>query len=355
MSPLKSLDYSNRAELAHIFGRAMGGHQDVLLRPAKESDPIAEFARSVVAGLSRQPRELECRYLYDQRGSELYEQITAQPEYYPARTEAKILGDNADKIARLTGPATLVELGSGYSTKTRHLLSAYTSANAAPTYIPIDVSSSALLEAAESVDNEFEHLQYIGVNGLYEDAFPLLQQIGPKVVVFLGGTIGNFYSREEDLFWSNISRSLSPGDHFLLGVDLHKESSILEPAYNDAAGVTRQFTRNLFARMNRELRSGIRLAALEHVAFYNRSRRRMEIYARFTADQEIMVAPLNRSFNVNAGEEVRIEISRKFSLESLVPKLRSFGLQKRETFMDEKGWFALILLRRGELDGTATA
>jgi L-histidine N-alpha-methyltransferase len=192
-----------------------------------------------------------------------------------------------------------------------------------------------------------------GLNGEYQDAFPVIRELSPVMVVFLGSTIGNFEPEEESSFLSALASSLSPGDFFLLGVDLVKDSAIVESAYNDAAGVTADFTRNLFARMNRELGSGIDLLTVEHVARYDPSAEQVDIHARFTAKQAVDIGPLGKSFAIADGEMVQTEISRKYRLEEHIPYLEAFGFEAEEVFTDEQGWFALILLRRTDsLAGT---
>ena len=189
-------------------------------------------------------------------------------------------------------------------------------------------------------------MQVVGVNGTYQDAFPLFKSASPAMVIFLGSTIGNLCPEESSKFLGDLSAHLSPGDYFLLGADLVKETALLEAAYNDAAGVTEAFTRNLFVRMNRELGSGIDVTAVDHVAHYNPEADQIEISARFNTAQQVRVAPLERSFALEAGEEIRTEISRKFKLPKLLNHLESFGFQPVEVFTDPRQWFGLILLRR---------
>jgi len=308
-----------------------------------------DFARSVAAGLDRRPRILESRFLYDARGSELYEEITRQPEYYPTRTEASILALRAATIARTTGPAILVEFGSGSSAKTGFLLSAYQDLTSRVTYLPVDISRSALQSAATDIGSGYPEVQTIGIHGTYEAVLPLLEDLSPVMVVFLGSTVGNFDDAGADLFFRTLSGSLRSGDFFLLGVDLVKEPEILEAAYDDAAGITAAFTRNLFERMNRELESTIEPDAVDHVAQWNPQAERIEIYARFSRAQTIRIAPLELSFEIPAGESIRTEISRKFRVSPLLSQLRSAGFETRQIFSDPQQWFALLLLEKTTL------
>ncbi len=317
---------------------------DGLVQAARAEDADA-FARSVARGLSDDPRWLDCRYLYDDEGSRLFVEITKQPEYYPTRTEASILARHARRMRELTGPVTLVELGSGYSAKTQHLLEAYATGGAPQRYVAVDVSDGALAEARASIAERFEHVEFGGVHGTYADALLLFPQLSPQMVVFLGSSVGNLNSTEAAAFWSDVTRSLPVGDFFLLGVDLVKQRAVLEAAYADAAGVTARFTRNYFVRMNRELGTEIDLDAVQHVATWNPTLERIEIRARFTRDQDIRLPSLGRSFHLRAGETVLTEISRKYRIPKITADLAWHGLRTVRVFTDPNEWFALLLLQ----------
>jgi L-histidine N-alpha-methyltransferase len=321
-----------------------------MVRPASRS-AVRDFAEAVALGLSDTPRWLPSRFLYDARGSELFERITELPEYYLTRAEAAILRDVAPRLRELTGPVTLVELGSGSSVKTDHLLAAYARNGDRVRYVPVDVSASILRVAAERIEETFPSVNVAGVHGEYEHVFPLLTAYAPTMLLFLGSTVGNLNHAESVPFWRRVSAALPVGSWMLLGVDLVKDPAILEAAYNDAQGVTPQFTRNLFARMNRDLGSRIALDAVEHVARWNAEWRRIEIGARFRTRQEIDVLPLGRRFIIEAGEQIMTEISRKFDLPSLRSYLECFGLETVHVATDDRGWFAVLLLRKGETDG----
>jgi L-histidine N-alpha-methyltransferase len=327
------------------FRKAVASSQE-LVRAREAGDTLATFARSVAAGLSDEPKWLHCRFLYDAEGSRLFELITQQPEYYPTQIEASILAASSREIREITGPRTLVELGSGYSVKTEHLLATYSRGGSKLRYIPVDVSESALREAHRSVSANFPLVDFTGINGSYASAFRVLRQLSPQMVVFLGSTIGNFNEAETTAFWQDVAGHLPARDYFLLGVDLVKDVDVLEAAYNDAAGITAQFTKNYAARMNRELGSQIDISKVDHVATWNPDLERMEISLRFTTAQDIYVEPLNQSFQVEAGERVLIEISRKFRLAKLEEDLQLFGFEVMQSFADEKQWFALLLLER---------
>ncbi len=307
---------------------------------------MLEFARAAAVGLTDTPRWLPCQYLYDARGSELFDRISEQPEYYPTNAEAEILERHADDICGRTGPATLIELGSGSSTKTSLLLSSYARASRSVRYVPVDVSASALEGARERIQREHPTVEVDPIVGRYEEAFPLFRRHSPAMVMFLGSTIGNLNNGESVAFWRRVARDLSAGDHFLLGVDLVKDPAVLNAAYNDAAGVTAQFTLNLFERMNRELNAGVEVRRLEHVARYSADWQRVEIFVRFESDQTVRIEPLGQKVPIAAGEQVMIEISRKFVLDDLAAYLHSFGLETRDVYTDERNWFGVLLLRK---------
>lgn len=315
----------------------------------QEEDVNLGFAESVARGLSAQPRRLESRFLYDARGSRLYEAITRLPEYYPTRTEAAILARSAARIRARTGSVTLLELGSGSAEKTDHLFQAYGQVDGAVRYVPVDVSVSALRQAVGRIAATRPTVEVVAVHGTYADALSLMQAASPVMVLFLGSSIGNMNETETQTFLAGASTHLQPGDFFLLGVDLVKEAAVLEAAYDDAAGVTAAFTRNLFVRMNRELDSGVDVTAVEHLARWSRPRERIEIDARFTRPQTIQVGPLGRTFEICEGESIRTEISQKYRIDRLLPLLRSFGFAMEEVFTDERNWYGVLLMRR--LDG----
>jgi L-histidine Nalpha-methyltransferase len=310
------------------------------------ADPALDFAKAVVIGLSDRPRWLPCRFLYDERGSRLFDQITETPEYYLTRTETAILADAASEVRLLTGPRTLVELGSGDSVKTRHLLSAYTDGGRATEYVSVDVSDAALSAAKRMIARTHPAVRVRSVHGTYDEGLALLPRLSPLLLLFLGSTIGNFNRTEALLFWTDVRRRLRGGDFVLLGVDLVKDAGVLNAAYNDADGHSAAFTMNLFARMNRELGAGIDLSGVRHRADYNAAWQRIEIAAEFTTDQTIAVRPLDRALPIEAGERIMTEISRKFVLGDLQEYLETFGLEVRRTFTDERGWYAVLLLER---------
>lgn len=337
---------SPEAQICRQLSEASRGSGPRIVRPPAAADPVQEFARSSAAGLASPPRRLESRFLYDAQGSILFDQITTQPEYYLTRTEASILAANAARIRTLTGPVNIVELGAGSAAKTDHLLRAWLERSKTACYFPVDVSLTALLGASKNISARFRAARVIAVNCEYGEAFPLLLQLSPVLVTFLGSSIGNFSRSEMTSFCLALAASMRPGDFFLLGLDLVKRSSVLEAAYNDRAGVTGRFTRNIFARMNRELGCAIDLESIEHSARYRAELEQIEIDACFTKQQTFLLHPPGRAITIAEGESVRTEISRKFRLEQVIPELNRCGFGTEQVFSDERRWFALLLLRR---------
>jgi L-histidine N-alpha-methyltransferase len=308
---------------------------------------VHDFAQAVALGLTDTPMWMPARFLYDAAGSQLFEQICELPEYYLTRTETAILARSAPEISRLTGPVTLIELGSGSAVKTDHLLRAYAGGNGSLRYVPVDVSASVLRLAAERIGDRFPSVNVAGVNGEYESAFALLEHYAPSLLLFLGSTLGNLNQGEALVFWRRVAAAMPQGNHLLLGVDLVKDPALLHAAYNDAAGVTARFTRNLFARMNRELDAGLDLDAIEHVARWNDEWQRIEIFGRFQSTQRLRVRPLGIELTIHEGEQVMTEVSRKFVVSRLTAYLACFGFRLVRAFTDERQWFAVLLLQKG--------
>ncbi len=201
------------SDLSARFSAAIDSGETLVAAPVAD-DPLLEFARSVAAGLSDEPKWLHCRFLYNAEGSRLFEKITEQPEYYLTRTEEGILAERSAEIREITGPVSLVELGSGYSVKTEHLLSAYLENGDPVRYVPVDVSDTALREANRSISENFSDVQFTGINGTYRSAFPILKQLSPQMVIFLGSSIGNFNPAETTAFWRRIASAIFPLETF---------------------------------------------------------------------------------------------------------------------------------------------
>jgi L-histidine N-alpha-methyltransferase len=311
------------------------------------ADAAATMARDVRAGLCAYPKELAPKYFYDERGSRLFEQITELEEYYPTRAEREILRERSTEILTTAGrPGTLVELGSGSAAKTRHLLDAMRDAGSLDTYVPVDISEEITHQTASCLVDEYPGL---AVRGLVCDFEEDLERIpaaeGSQLIAFLGGTIGNLYPRPRQAFLERIAALLGPGDQLLLGTDLVKGADRLEAAYDDAAGVTAEFNKNVLAVLNRELGADFDLDAFEHVARYDAEAERMDIRLRSLADQEVAITGLDLEIAFTAGEEMRTEISTKFTRERLESVYAGAGLEMSGWFTDAAGDYALSLAR----------
>ncbi len=313
-----------------------------------DEDSAAAMARDVRRGLSGPRKELAPKYFYDERGSQLFEQITELPEYYPTRVEREILVERSGEIVAAAGtPATLVELGSGSAAKTRHLLSAMREAACLRTYVPVDISEEITHETAECLVEEYPGLE---IHGLVCDFEHHLERIpdrdGGRIIAFLGGTIGNLYPEPRREFLARLAAMLGPDDRLLLGTDLVKDRARLEAAYDDSAGVTAEFNKNVLSVLNRELDADFDLDAFEHVAAYDAERGRMDIRLRSLADQAVRVAELDLDVEFTAGEEMRTEISTKFTHEGLERIYADAGLALAGWFTDAGADYALSLARR---------
>lgn len=300
----------------------------------------------VVQGLTRSQKSLPPRYLYDDRGSQIFEQICTLPEYYPTRTETAILQQYAEEIARMTGSCELIELGSGSSTKTRILLDAYTGLGYSLRYIPIDVSAGILIDSARALVADYPTLEVLGMAGTYEQGLRQLPKGSrpARTIAFLGSTLGNFSPEKSNAFFAEIVSTLSAGDYFLLGIDsMHKPREILEAAYADAAGVTAEFNFNLLDHLNRRFAGNIERSRFEHWSFYNPEQGQIETYMRSKQGQTIRFEALDLTVDLEAGEAILTEVSRKFDFEQMQTYLAGLGLKPLQLWTDEKQWYGLIL------------
>jgi L-histidine Nalpha-methyltransferase len=313
-----------------------------------DAEASATMARDVRRGLMTIPKELSPKYFYDERGSQLFERITELDEYYPTRAEREILaGRSAEIVAAAGSPSELVELGSGSAAKTRHLLSAMRDAGCLETYVPIDISEEITQQTAELLVEEYPGLEVRGLVCDFEHHLERIPDAGERrLIAFLGGTIGNLYPYQRRSFMCRIAALMFPGDHFLLGTDLVKDAARLEAAYDDAEGVTAEFNKNVLEVLNRELDADFDLDAFEHVARYDVGEERMDIRLRSLADQRVRVEGIDLDVEFAAGEELRTEISTKFSRERLEEVYAHAGLELCGWFTDEAGDYALSLARR---------
>lgn len=309
------------------------------------ADLVAAMRADVLRGLSATPKQLLPKYFYDARGSELFEEITRLAEYYPTRTERAILVANAGEIAALSGADTLVELGSGSSEKTRLLLDALAAAGHLRRYVPVDVSVAALEGALTELALDYPGLTLHGVVADFERHLEDLPSAGVRLVAFLGSTIGNLEPATRRDFLSSVRNRLGPDDTLLLGTDLVKDTGRLVAAYDDAAGVTAEFNRNVLHVLNRELGADFDPTAFEHVARWNAAEERMEMWLRSRTAQQVSLAGLDLVVSFAAGEEMRTETSAKFRLDGIRAELARAGLTAVGAWTDPDGDFALTLAR----------
>jgi L-histidine N-alpha-methyltransferase len=305
------------------------------------------LADDVLDGLTRPFKELPPKHFYDARGAALFERICELPEYYPTRAERAILDRSADDLARLTGAAELVELGSGTATKTRVLLDALHEAGTLVRYVPVDVTERVVRECAEELTEEYPGLQVHGVIGDFErhlDRVPAA--LGTRVVAFLGGTIGNFPPGSRRRVLREIAALLGPRDHLLMGTDLVKDPDVLEAAYDDSQGLTAEFNRNVLRVLNRELDAEFEPADFEHVALFDSEHEWIEMRLRARKEHTTLVRALDLPVHFEAGEEMRTEISAKFTRQRLEGDLAAAGLELVRWLTDPDELFALTLSRR---------
>jgi L-histidine Nalpha-methyltransferase len=308
--------------------------------------PLSGMAADVRAGLTSPFKELSPRYFYDERGSELFEDITELEEYYPTRCERQILQERSGEICEAANrPASLIELGSGSARKTRVLLDAMQCAGCLETYCPVDISEEITRETAEAIASEYEGIDVHGLVCDFEFDLERVPVEGPRVIALLGGTIGNFSPHQRAGFLRRISNLLGQEDRFLLGTDLVKEPALLEAAYDDPRGVTADFNKNVLAVLNRELGADFELDAFEHVARWDAENLWVDIRLRSLANQVVNFSALDLLVPFGAGEEMRTEISTKFMRPGLEGIYAEAGLELTDWWTDRDGLYALSLAR----------
>ncbi|HKE78709.1 MAG TPA: L-histidine N(alpha)-methyltransferase [Solirubrobacteraceae bacterium] len=307
------------------------------------------LADDVLDGLTRPFKEIPPKHFYDEVGAELFDRICDLPEYYPTRCERLILAERSADIVAATGAAELVELGSGTAAKTRLLLRAMAEAGTLRRYVPVDVTEAMVLECADTLVDEFPGLQVHGIVGDFERHLNHIPppEDGPRIVAFLGGTIGNFTPGSRRRFLRTVAKLLRPGiDRLLLGTDLVKDPRILEAAYDDRAGVTADFNRNVLRVINRELDADFDVEAFDHVAFFDREREWVEMRLRAQRHMHVSIAKIGLDVVFAPREELRTEISAKFTPERLRGDLAAGGLDLRGLMTDPDDLFALSLSAR---------
>lgn len=306
------------------------------------------LANDVLDGLTRPFKEIPPKHFYDARGSELFERICELPEYYPTRAEQQILTDRADEIVGGTGAGELVELGSGSADKARILLAAMARAGSLRRYIPLDVSEQVVRDAAELLVDEYDGLQVHGVIGDFERHLERVPDADgvPRLVALLGGTIGNFPPGTRRSLLRDIAALLGPEDRLLLGTDLVKDPAAIEAAYDDSEGITAEFNRNVLRVINRELDADFIPDAFDHVAFFDRRHEWVEMRLRARRPCSVLIAALGLRVEFAAGEELRTEISAKFTRTRLKDDYQAAGLALEHWYTDPEERFALSVARR---------
>ena len=310
--------------------------------------PLDRMAAEVRAGLSARPLPwLPCKYFYDDRGSALFEEITRLPEYYQTRTEEGILEAIATDVVAATRPVELCELGSGVGRKVRLLLDAGRALGTLERCVLLDISGGVLADSVRSLETDYPGLQVRGVLGDFQDDLAGLGPGGGRLALFLAGTIGNLHPDDEvPGFLRAVARQLEPGDAFLVGLDLVKDERRLHAAYNDSAGVTAEFNRNILRVVNAALDADFDPEAYDHVAFYDRERAWIEMRLRARDDQQVRVPGAGIELTLRRGDEIRTELSCKYTRGSFEARLEGTGLRLESWHTDAEGLFALALLRR---------
>lgn len=314
---------------------------EVYLTP---EDLVDALRADVRAGLTSTPKWLSPTWFYDARGSELFEQITELPEYYPTRTERALLRECAVEIADVTAPEILIELGSGSSEKTRLLLRAME--DSLHTYVPQDVSVTALEGAARAIGTEFPGLEVVGVVSDFTGSLHHLPGGGSRAIAFLGGTLGNLIASARAEFLAGIAAVLDPGESLILGVGLVTDPAVLVPAYDDAAGVTAQFNLNVLRVLNNQLGADFPLDAFRHVALWDEANQWIEMRLEATRALDVRIEDLDLTVSFAEGEQLRTEISAKFTVDGISRELESAGFAVQKVWTDADQRFALVCANR---------
>jgi dimethylhistidine N-methyltransferase len=309
--------------------------------------PQETLCSVVERGLAQSPKQLPCRFFYDTVGSQIFEQICALPEYYLTRTEQSILSRHVhDMIDAVGSDILLAELGSGSSTKTRLLIRALLDHQGGLHYVPIDISAGFLRDSCRTLLHDYEGLAITGIAAEYNEGITALPaHEGPRLILFLGSNIGNFERHEATGFLNRIRALMTPCDRILIGVDLVKDRKILHAAYNDAAGVTARFNKNLIARINHELGGRFDLDRFHHDAPFNEQHSRIEMHLRSDRRQTVPIHSLERDFTFEQEETIHTENSHKYTLHDFAALCADAGLAIQERWTDEREWFAVLLLR----------
>jgi dimethylhistidine N-methyltransferase len=314
---------------------------------AREVVPVPAYADEVVRGLSARQKTLPCKLLYDERGSELFEEITRLPEYYLTRTELEILRERSKELALSVGaPISIVELGAGTATKTGTLLNAFAARQMRVKYFPVDISSTALTDAKNRIREQCPAAVIRPVVADFGDGFHFLRGVpGRKLVLYLGSSIGNFDWNDAIAMLRQVREQLLSGDALLLGTDMAKDSDLLLPAYDDAQGVTAEFSKNILVRLNRELDANFDLDSFRHISEWNPAQSRIEIFLESERVQTVSLGLMRRTIYFRQGERIHTENSYKYTDEMIARLLCVSGFKLEKSWFDERRWFGLHLAR----------
>ena len=322
-----------------IHSDVVGGTPPYTVRRSRQ-----QMVRDVRHGLTQKQKQLSPKYFYDERGSELFEEITQLPEYYLTRSERLLLENRIEEIVASVRPCSLVELGAGSATKTRIILDQMRVSGCAECYVPVDVSKDFLEAAAIQLRADYADIQIMPVVSDITEPFLLPPLASPTLVAFLGSTIGNFPREQAVNLLSHIARAMGPTDRFLLGADLIKDSDIINRAYNDSKGVTAAFNLNILERLNRELGADFPIAEFEHRAFYNSAQHRVEMHLIARTPQKVTIPEIGE-ISFEAGESIRTELSYKYDRAILEDILCASGLSMEQWVPADDDSFALALAR----------
>lgn len=321
-----------------------GRDERLTLQSLNAARPPRGVTAEVYAGLTAQLKTLPPKFFYDARGSHLFERICATPEYYPSRTEEALLAEYACEVVAHTAPEVIVELGSGSSRKTRHFFDACEAHGRYARYMPLDVCAEMLVHAAQHLMRRYDWLEIDALVGDYNQGLEHLpQDEGPRLFVFLGGTIGNFTEPEAIIFLRDVRNIMRPQDTLLLGADRVKDAAVLHAAYNDSEGFTAEFNRNVLRVVNRALNADFDVNRFSHLAFWNRDESQIEMHLRANGTQRIHLGAIGKYICFDDGETIRTEISRKFTPTGLGGLLTAAGLRAIQHYQPENGYYSLVL------------
>jgi len=306
------------------------------------------FAEEISSSLNRDSKFIAPKFFYDKKGSDLFEKICTLPEYYPTRTEIDILKNlHAELPSFIDKSFRLVELGSGASVKTRLILDIFTQMQQTTEYFPIDISE-ILTESSELLLQDYDNLRITGIIDTYEGGLEFLKNYDEKknLILFLGSSFGNFSPSDGKVFLEKINSTMKSGDLFLIGLDLVKDSQILESAYNDTQGVTAEFNLNVLSRINDELDADFNLNNFSHYSIYNKDNQRIEMYLKSLVKQSVIISKSNLSLNLEKNELIHTEHSHKYTLEQIRTLLESTGFKLNHVWLDDNTHFSLTLVSK---------